>query len=189
MLKPNKENPDKHLEQWENVFLSVIFETIIDGFLIVNERGEIVKSTLGADKICSHLMPHPSKTSIPKKIWQMCEVLIRSRQKYSNIFGLVEEEISTEQFPLLYIRACWLSFPTFSSPYILIMIEDKYSANCSIAMTESIQYELTPRESEVWKLFRNRKPYKEIANKLFISLDTVKKHLKNIRIKKRMFYY
>ena len=189
MLEPNKENHDEYLDQLEIIFLSAIFDTILDGILIVNEIGDRLKSTFSADKICSQLTPNPSIPDLPKEIWKMCEVLIKSRQEYADDFGLVEEEIKTEQFPLLYIRACWWCLPTSKNPHILITFEDRYSANCSMARTESVKYELTPRESEVWQLSRNNSPYKEIANKLFISRDTVKKHLKNIRMKKRMFYY
>ena len=189
MMNSNQKLPDDHLDQLENIVLSAIFDTLFDGLLILSETGERVKSTLSADRICGHLTPHSSVSDMPKEIWRICEVLMRSRQEYSDDFGLIEEEISTEQFPLLYIRACWCCLSTSSAPHILITFEDRYSANCSIAMTESIQYKLTPRESEVWKLSRNNNPRKEIASRLFISTDTVKKHLKNIRMKKRMFYY
>lgn len=190
MLNPGKEIPDERFKQLENIFLSVIFDTAFDGLLIISETGEIVKTTVSADKICSRLLPPGSCSGIlPKEICRMLDTLLRSREECADSFGLVEEEISNDIFPLLYMRACWCSLPASNSPYILIVFEDRYSANCSIARTESIQYELTPRESEVWELSRNNRPQNEIANKLFISINTVKKHLKNIQMKKRMFYY
>jgi len=49
------------------------------------------------------------------------------------------------------------------------------------------KYGLTPRESEVWLLYRANYSRKEIAAELFISIDTVKKHLKNIKTKQDKF--
>lgn len=45
------------------------------------------------------------------------------------------------------------------------------------------KYQLTPRETEILKELVNGNSYKLIANKLFISVDTVKYHVKNIYVK------
>lgn len=45
------------------------------------------------------------------------------------------------------------------------------------------KYGLTCREAEVWFLHRNKYSYKEIADKLFVTINTVKKHMKNIYAK------
>jgi WD40 repeat protein len=42
---------------------------------------------------------------------------------------------------------------------------------------------LTPREQDIWLLYRTNYSYKQIANELNISLNTVKKHMKNIYAK------
>ncbi|MUG91303.1 winged helix-turn-helix transcriptional regulator [Scytonema sp. UIC 10036] len=46
-------------------------------------------------------------------------------------------------------------------------------------------YGLTPREAEIWFLYRSRCSYKEIAERLYISVNTVKKHMKNIHSKQQ----
>jgi DNA-binding CsgD family transcriptional regulator len=50
--------------------------------------------------------------------------------------------------------------------------------------TEVDQYGLTPRQAEVWLLRRANYTYKEIAAELYISLNTVKKHMKDIQAKR-----
>ncbi len=45
------------------------------------------------------------------------------------------------------------------------------------------KYGLTSREAAVWFFRQSNYSYKEIANKLFISVNTVKKHMKNIYAK------
>lgn len=45
------------------------------------------------------------------------------------------------------------------------------------------KYNLTIREAQIWYLKCAEYPYKEIASTLKISINTVKKHLKNITIK------
>ncbi len=48
------------------------------------------------------------------------------------------------------------------------------------AKTESEQFNLTVREKEVLELLVKGNSYKMIADKSFVSIDTVKKHLQNI---------
>jgi len=47
----------------------------------------------------------------------------------------------------------------------------------------SRQFNLSDREVEVLTLLSNGKSYKQIANELYISIDTVRKHLQNIYTK------
>ena len=47
------------------------------------------------------------------------------------------------------------------------------------------RYSLTPREADVWQLRQQGATYQEIAQELFISVNTVKKHLKSILAKQQ----
>ncbi len=49
---------------------------------------------------------------------------------------------------------------------------------------EQKQYGLTDREAEVYKLLSQSHTYQDIANILYISLNTVRFHVKNINLKK-----
>jgi DNA-binding NarL/FixJ family response regulator len=46
--------------------------------------------------------------------------------------------------------------------------------------TDSEQFHLTPREKEILELLVKGNSYKMIADKCFVSIDTIKKHLQNI---------
>jgi DNA-binding CsgD family transcriptional regulator len=56
-------------------------------------------------------------------------------------------------------------------------------------IAEVDKYGLTPREAEVWLLRRAKYALKEIATELSISLNTVKKHIKNIHAKREIVLY
>ena len=64
-----------------------------------------------------------------------------------------------------------------------MMLEDRKQSVENTANTEVDKYGLTAREADVWFLYRANYTYKEIAAQLHISLNTVKKHMKNIHAK------
>ena len=66
----------------------------------------------------------------------------------------------------------------------LITLEDRQQSLAVIANQEAQRYGLTTRETDVWCLKRKGSSYKEIAKALFISENTVKKHVKNIYSKR-----
>jgi DNA-binding CsgD family transcriptional regulator len=47
------------------------------------------------------------------------------------------------------------------------------------AIADAKPYNLTPRETQVWCLYQTKYSYKQIATKLYTSINTVKKHMKN----------
>ncbi|MCG8367134.1 MAG: LuxR C-terminal-related transcriptional regulator [Pseudanabaenales cyanobacterium] len=96
---------------------------------------------------------------------------------------IIESEISNNKLGILRIRARWLQLDENDQPLILITLEDPHRAIQSLTITEVKRYGLTPREAEIWLLRQANCSYKEIATELFISLNTVKKHLKNIHTK------
>lgn len=46
----------------------------------------------------------------------------------------------------------------------------------NLAIAEAAQYHLTQRETDIWCLYRANYSYKEIADYLYISINTVKKY-------------
>ena len=174
----------------EDTLLKRVIESLLDGILIVTEDGITIETSRSAQSVCDRLTPNPVPPHLPQEIWNVCQLLIDSRRHYDpDAVVVIEDEISTKAFPLLRIRARWISLKTSDQPYILVLLEDRHRANQHLAIAESIQYHLTPRETEVWQLCRANCPRKEIAEKLFISKSTVKKHVKNILAKQRMFLH
>jgi DNA-binding NarL/FixJ family response regulator len=64
-------------------------------------------------------------------------------------------------------------------------MEDQGQFNQDIAIKESIRLGLNSREQEVWLLHQVGYTYKQIAEELSITPNTVKKHMKSILTKQR----
>jgi DNA-binding CsgD family transcriptional regulator len=65
-------------------------------------------------------------------------------------------------------------------------MEDKNQLNHDFLLDEAKRLGLTLREQEVWLLNQTNYTYKQIAEMLDITLNTVKKHMKSILVKQRL---
>lgn len=63
------------------------------------------------------------------------------------------------------------------SPVIAKKLVNYFSAPKMVMQKD---YELTEREKTVMELLSNGYPYKQVADQLFISMDTVRTHIRNI---------
>lgn len=171
--------------QSDCVPLQGVIESFIDGILIVDERGNWVQANAIAQQICDRLTRNKTQTNaLPTQIWQVCKAMIENRKAYPGQIAIVEVEIKLDKLTNIRMRAQWLKLKEISYPYLLIVLENRFQSLQNLALIESDRYGLTPREAEVWSLYRANYTRKEIAAELFISIDTVKKHLKNIKTKR-----
>ena len=120
---------------------------------------------------------------------RMHHAVVDSCELYPENSIILESEMDNGGLDVLRIRARWLYLETYDQPLILIILEDQQCSLQNLITTEVKIYGLTPREAEIWSLRRANYSYKEIATKLFISLNTVKKHLKNIHHKLRFHQF
>ena len=100
---------------------------------------------------------------------------------------VLESEILQVNSVNLRLRVQWFKLERMRRDCLLVTIEDKYQSLQKMVTNDIHQYDLTPREAEVWLLYRANYSYKEIADKLYITLNTVKKHMKNIHAKRKAF--
>ncbi|MDJ0704122.1 MAG: LuxR C-terminal-related transcriptional regulator [Leptolyngbyaceae cyanobacterium MO_188.B28] len=171
----------------KTTFFQGLIEGFIDGVLILTQQGQWINANNNARKICHILASHsPKSNSIPEEIWEVCQTLKESRGFYPNQPVIIESEVRTQQLRALRIRARWLDLEAFNEPCLLVILEDRYQSMQRTVIAETKQYGLTPRESEVWLLRRLDYTFQAIADQLFISLNTVKKHMRNIRTKQEM---
>lgn len=169
--------------------LQGVIESFIDGILIVDERGNWVQANAIAQQICDRLTRNKTQAhGLPIEIWQVCKAMIENRKAYPGQIAIVEVEIKLDKLTNIRLRAQWLKLKEISYPYLLVILENRFQSLQNLALIESDRYGLTPRESEVWSLYRANYTRKEIAAELFISLDTVKKHLKNIKAKRETVF-
>lgn len=170
----------------ESYLLQAIIERFVDGVLIVTENGECIYANDCARRVCQQLSRSPLQSnSLPQPIWQVCESLCASRQLFPDRKIILESEVDLENSATFRTRARWLDLGENNNPYIMVTIEDRSQSTQNQAISEANKYGLTPREAEVWLLRRANYSYKEIAQRLYITLNTVKKHMKNVYAKQQ----
>ncbi len=166
--------------------LQAIIEGFMDGVLILTEKGELIHANQRARRLCLQFSSEQLQPNlVPLPIWRICESLIDSRELFPEQTLIIEAEIDTKNAESLRVRVRWLQFDQKEAPNLLITIENRSQSTNTTAFTEAQQYNLTPRESEVWSLRRANYSYKEIATQLYITTNTVKKHLKNVYAKQQ----
>jgi DNA-binding CsgD family transcriptional regulator len=120
---------------------------------------------------------------VVQTIWRVCQTFIKSDGLFFEENITIDSEIDTNDSGSFRIRVRWLVLEENAHPYLLVTIEDRNQSTQNLAIADAKKYGLTRRETEIWLLRRANYSYKEIADKLCISINTVKKHLKNIHIK------
>ncbi len=179
------EKQSHQVKQSDNALLQGVIESFLDGVLIVTEQGECVQTNNLAHQICQQLTRVSSQPNlVPKEILDVRKILIESRDLSPTRSRIIESEVASYQSNPMRIRVRWLNLNAISHPYLLVILEDRCQSIQNLALTEVEKYGLTPREAEVLLLHRAHYTYKEIAEQLYISLNTVKKHLKNIQVKR-----
>jgi DNA-binding CsgD family transcriptional regulator len=173
----------------DTLLFKLIVESFFDGILILTDEGELIESNEFARQICTQLTPSQSPSNlVPQEIWLICQSLIKSYSFSPQQSDSIESEIITNRSMPLRIRVQWLKLNAIHRPCLLVILEDRSQSLHNLAISEVDKYGLTPRESDVWLLSRANYSRQEIAAELCISLNTVKKHLKNINAKRKMVF-
>lgn len=168
------------------VLLQGILEGFVDGILILTEQGNWVYGNDYARQICQQLSHDQAVQDLPPSpIWQTCQTLIENRSLDASHSAIVELDVPLDRVATLRVRARWLSLEDTQQPYLLVLLEDCRQSQYSRAIADVQKYSLTPRQAEVWLLHCMGSSYREIASRLYISLNTVKRHVKDIYIKQR----
>lgn len=163
---------------------AAIIEGFIDGILILTEQGELVYANNQARCICFSLIQGASQpNAVAQEIWRVCESLSESCELFPEQNMIIESEVETDNLDIYRIRARQLNLSKNDKMLLFVTLENRHQANEIQAITEVEKYKLTRREAEVWLLRRSNYSYKEIAAKLYITKNTVKKHIKNIHAK------
>jgi DNA-binding CsgD family transcriptional regulator len=163
--------------------LEAVIESFVDGILILTTEYELIHINEYARRICGELTANSNKNySVPEEILHICESLLDSREVFPNENIFMEYEIEKDKTVKLRIRARWLKM---ENDCILVTLEDCYLSNHNCAIADAKKYGLTEREAQVWLLRRANLSYREIAQRLYITINTVKKHLKNIYAKQQ----
>lgn len=187
-LKAFKKQLDSNQPQpWQQLYLlQGVIESFVDGILILSDRGEWVYANSQARRICQQLLQDPSRpNSVAQEIWRVCQSLSESHELFPEQRIIIESEVDTDSTVTYRIRARWLELSDTDRRFLLVTLEDRHQSTENVALADIKKYRLTRREAEVWLLRRSNHSYKEIAAKLYITPNTVKRHLKNIYAKQR----
>lgn len=167
-----------------------LIQEFINGILVFTDQQQLLYISNSAHKILSQLQPDsPSRNQIPEEILHICQSVIQSRHRFPRQSWLTEFDILTQDATVLHIHSQWLKLEHLDHPCLVLMIEDRQQAIQNILIEEANQYNLTPREKEVWLLHRHDLTYKQIAVELEITPNTVKKHMKSIHAKQKQSTY
>lgn len=177
--------------------LTTIFETFLgrlfpsEGLLLLNESGQLLQSNTKAREFC-HILAGRSldcglfleKVVLPTQIKVLCSFLVDAFLEFPEQASQLQlsDEIFLEGGLRLSLDAAWIAL---EMPCILVRLEDMTQSAGRRALGDGCRYHLTSRETEVWALFLQGLSYQEVAAQLFISISTVKKHMKNVYSKRR----
>lgn len=182
----NQLEQPKPFAQANDLLLQGVLEGLTDGILILSERGEWIYHNYYAYRICQQLNEGTTVSTVPEAIWQTCKALIESREVYNNQPVVLESEITAGRSSVYRIRVRWLTLDEPQHPYLAVLLEDRWQSSQNRALAEALLYNLSQRQTEVWLLRRAGLTYQQIAIDLYITVHTVKSHLKDIRMKQRM---
>jgi ATP/maltotriose-dependent transcriptional regulator MalT len=177
----------------QGYLLQAVLENFVDGILILTTHRELLHANESAHRICRLLMQRTTTNSlIPQEIWSVCQSLMDNSKVFHEKRIFIESEIDDKTIKLR-IRAKWLQLSNDVSRqttlhlrnFLLVTLEDCSQTNQGMVLVDVERYGLTDREAEVWRLRQDNMSYKEIAARLYITINTVKKHLKNIYAKQQ----
>ncbi|HSM82015.1 MAG TPA: sigma factor-like helix-turn-helix DNA-binding protein [Nodosilinea sp.] len=183
--------PPSAQENADLPLLSAVLEGFVDGILVLAEDGTCVHSNQKGRALCrdlgdgSQLAQASYAITLPDCLQLMGKHLLESRDLYPETLLVLTQEFTSQAGHQIRARAQWLDLPATPNPYLLISLENKTRSAQSSALLEAIQYNLTPRERAVWVLRRANRTYEEIAKELYITVNTVKRHLKSIYAKRK----
>lgn len=168
-----------------NRLLQQVIENFMDGILVLTEQGKLIQMNDSARRICTQLIQKEFQFhEVPKPILQICQVLVDSCRAVPYQPLLIESELVVDKATKLRVRSCRIESQDVA-PYLLVILEEYSQSMRNRAIAEAKTFELTPREAEVWLLRRGGYTYDEIAAELYITLNTVKKHLKSVHSKRK----
>lgn len=167
---------------------NALFESFADGLVVLSLEGDVLCANTQAREICRHLTHVRAQFSgVGQEVWSLLQAVMRVDPCVLDSTPVVVVEGEYTVKALVPIRIRVERIQTGDDPCWLIILEDQQAGLQKMAIAEARTWGLTQRETELWLLRRSGWSYGEIAHRLCISLDTVKKHLKNIYAKRQGF--
>lgn len=177
----------------QNSMLAIVLETLLDAVMIMNHHGEILQANAKAVDICQQLTADHQECGqganyLPAMIQPLFVALLETQCQFPKQSVLPEFQLYLSDGTSLRIRSQFLDIPRSVSemPYVLMTIENRQESLLRVAIGDAHRFGLTEREAEVWHLRLLGHSYREIAQELYITENTVRKHVKSVLAKRRV---
>lgn len=166
--------------------MSALLESFPDGIIVLTPTGTCLHINRQGRYLCRRLEPQGNLPhTFPREIRNLCDHLIESRELLPENRLVLSHTVTSLDGCMIALRVQWIEFGEEDTPALLVTLEDRTQTTRFTALLESLQFKLTPRETEVWLLRKANYSYDAIATQLFIATNTVKRHLKNIYAKRK----
>ncbi|MGJ3249121.1 MAG: helix-turn-helix transcriptional regulator [Elainellaceae cyanobacterium] len=167
--------------QVDNYLLKGLLEGGLGGVLLITENGKVHYANRLACKILSQSSHDDWQWErLIQGIWDLYQAVLDSQDEYPFAH---ESTLMIPHVGQIVLRGRWFRMEYPASSLVFLTLDHRYHLDHERAIANLTHYNLTPREMEVWLLRQANYSYKEIATELFITLNTVKKHMKNIYAK------
>lgn len=172
--------------QFQKLQAELNLNDAISGVLVLTEVQEVVYIDADAQKVLEQFgLASVASGSIPEEVWCVGQALIENRMLFPGQDWRIESRITVDREVVFCVQGRWLTFEEGDCLYLLFTFLEAGQSQQAQAIAEAEASHLTAREQEVWLLYCNHCTYRQIAQQLYISQNTVKKHMKNIHSKRR----
>jgi DNA-binding CsgD family transcriptional regulator len=180
----------EHLSNFKEASSYIPFKEALSGVLagviLFDEHEELVYLNSKAASMVRKMAKTASHAeAISKEIAFIKKFMVEARREFPQQNWLNESTIFVDCLTVFQVYARWIQGDSASNSYLLLKMEDQNQLSQDMALEEAKRIGLTLREREVWLLHRANYTYKKIAEKLNITPNTVKKHMKSIFVKSR----
>ena len=172
----------------DHVFLQSFLDSFAEGLLVYSLKGELLHANdmayeviQGSEEVSGYI------ATLGKEVESLYELFVRQLNGEDSDTTFLVSDVELSKTQVFQIRARYFQVAVCPEPMIWISIEDQHKAQQAKAFVEAQKYGLSEREREVWQLRIAGYSYLEVAKLLFISINTVKRHLKNIHVKIEMY--
>jgi DNA-binding NarL/FixJ family response regulator len=172
---------------------AIALNLIMDGYLLLNADGDIVLSNSTANQLLQKMSAittnsHDTDTThLPPLVWQACQSLLKNGEYLAD--HAIRPQATFTVAPDIEVRISLLPAQSAQPCSFLIALADKSQTSIAQATVDQWLYGLTNREKEVWALRLRDYSYQAIADELYLSVNTVKKHMKIILAKQEQWHF
>ncbi|MBE9112970.1 helix-turn-helix transcriptional regulator [Nodosilinea sp. LEGE 07298] len=166
--------------------LKQILPHILDGVILFDEHNHLIYiNSKAATIIQKFAQSSQFLEGIPAEIAYIKQFMVEAKEKFPDQNWLNQSTIFVDCLAVFHVHARWIQDNSSGQNYLLLKMEDQNQFSQNLALEEAKRLGLTLREQEVWVLHRANYTYKQIAEALDITPNTVKKHMKSILVKQR----